>query len=176
MTAPQFNPFVEAPRKSPSWEKWAIGLLVVLLVAVLIAFAVVWQKDSPSSEASTTVTVTESQSELDPTSTLIPGQNEQKDDPEGALLDARTIAHVTNQSKAGVKNLMQSIKEFDSASIDYAIENLEADFKANALRTAIAFESRQVERRGVEVDLESYLAHEKFTPEEIQYALNHVNS
>lgn len=80
-------------------------------------------------------------------------------------------------SKAGVyQQLISEYGEnFPEDAAQYAIDNLECDFKENALKKAKSYQDKMgMSTNGIYDQLTSEYG-ENFTPEEAQYAIDHLD-
>nr|WP_288825552.1 Ltp family lipoprotein [uncultured Clostridium sp.] len=93
-----------------------------------------------------------------------------------ALNKAKTYGDVMHMSKAGIYNQLTSEygEKFTPEAAQYAIDNVEVDWNANALIKAKTYsDTMYMSKAGIYDQLISENG-EIFTPEEAQYAIDHV--
>ena len=93
-----------------------------------------------------------------------------------ALKKAETYSKTMHMSKQGIYDQLVSEygENFPPEAAQYAIDNLEADYKANALEKAKTYyETMNMSKEGVRDQLVSEYG-EKFTQEEADYAINNL--
>ena len=82
-----------------------------------------------------------------------------------------------HMSKQGIYDQLTSEygEKFDEASAQYAIDNMQADWNANALEKAKSYQNTMnMSKRAIYDQLVSEYG-EKFTAEEAQYAIDHLD-
>lgn len=93
-----------------------------------------------------------------------------------ALRSAKTYSDTMHMSKQAIYNQLTS--DFDKFSEDaaqYAVDNLDADYNKNALKKAESYSNTMsMSKRSIYNQLTSD-AGEKFTAEEAQYAIDHLD-
>lgn len=96
--------------------------------------------------------------------------NEEKN----ALKKAETYSKMMHMSKQGIYNqLTSTIEGFSKESAQYAIDNIEADWKVNALEKAKTYqETMSMSKQAIYNQLTSTV--EGFTKEEAQYAIDNL--
>ncbi len=80
-------------------------------------------------------------------------------------------------SKAGIDDQLTSEygEKFTPEAAQYAVDNLQADYNANALAKAKSYqEQMSMSPEGIRDQLTSEYG-EKFTPEEADFAIQHLN-
>ena len=92
-----------------------------------------------------------------------------------ALKKAETYSEMMHMSKQGIYNqLTSSVEGFTKEAAQYAIDNIDADWKANALEKAKTYQqTMSMSKQGVYNQLTSSV--EGFTKEEAQYAIDHLD-
>lgn len=80
-------------------------------------------------------------------------------------------------SKAGIYDQLTSEygEKFSAEAAQYAIDNLNADYNANALAKAKSYQEQMSMSPEAIRDQLTSDAGEKFTPEEANYAIQHLN-
>ena len=94
-----------------------------------------------------------------------------------ALKKAESYSEIMHMSKAGIyKQLTSEYGEgFTAEAAQYAIDNMDADWKANALAKAKSYQSTMnMSKQNIYKQLISEYG-EKFTAEEAQYAIDHLD-
>jgi hypothetical protein len=94
-----------------------------------------------------------------------------------ALIKAKTYSDLMNMSKAGVYDQLTSEygEKFSPEAAQYAIDNIQADWNANALAKAKTYqEDMAMAPAAIRDQLVSEYG-EKFTPEEADFAILHLN-
>lgn len=96
---------------------------------------------------------------------------------ESALNKAQTYSDTMDMSKAGVYDQLTSSagEDFPEDAAQYAIDNVEADWKENALKKAEVYEDTMDMSESAVYDQLISSAGEKFTEEEAQYAIDNLN-
>ena len=94
---------------------------------------------------------------------------------EAALKKAEAYSGAKNMSKWGIRNWLTSKPNlFSLEAAQYAVDNMKADWKANALQKAqscrrtFISSSKDIRSRLISV-------HERFTEEEADYAVSHLS-
>ncbi|MFJ2044507.1 Ltp family lipoprotein [Paenibacillus taichungensis] len=93
-----------------------------------------------------------------------------------ALKSAQTYAEIMHMSKKGIYEQLTSEygEKFDKEAAQYAIDNIQVDWKENALKSAQNYaESMNMSDSGIYDQLTSEYG-EKFTKEEAQYAIDNL--
>lgn len=82
-----------------------------------------------------------------------------------------------HMSKAGIYDQLTSEygEKFSAEAAQYAIDNLNADYNANALAKAKSYQEQMSMSPEAIRDQLTSDAGEKFTPEEANYAIQHLN-
>ena len=95
-----------------------------------------------------------------------------------ALNQANTYANTMHMSKQGVYDQLVSDYggKFSPAAAQYAVDNVKADWNANALAKAKDYQSQQSLSPSAIHDQLTSDAGEKFTPEQADYAIAHLNN
>ncbi|MGG5461612.1 Ltp family lipoprotein [Clostridium sp. B9] len=95
-----------------------------------------------------------------------------------ALKKAKTYSDMMHMSKVGLYDQLTSEygEQFTEEAAQYAIDNIEADWKENALKKAKTYsDTMSMSKAGLYDQLISEYG-EKFTPEEAQYAVDNVEA
>ena len=94
-----------------------------------------------------------------------------------ALKKAKSYSDIMNMSKAGIYDQLTSEygEKFTAEAAQYAIDNVEADWKENALKKAKSYqETMSMSPSAIYDQLVSEYG-EQFTAEEAQYAIDNLN-
>ena len=93
-----------------------------------------------------------------------------------ALKKAQTYSNIMHMSKAGLYNQLTSEygEQFTAEAAQYAIDNVNADWSANALAKAKDYDMMRMSKAGLFDQLTSEYG-EQFTAEEAQYAVDNIN-
>lgn len=94
-----------------------------------------------------------------------------------ALNKAKSYSEMMSMSKAGIYDQLTSEygEKFTPEAAQYAVDNLQADYNANALAKAKYYqEQMSMSPEGIRDQLTSEYG-EKFTPEEADFAIQHLN-
>lgn len=93
-----------------------------------------------------------------------------------ALKKAEAYSKTMNMSKAGIYDQLTSEygEKFPPEAAQYAIDNVKADWNANALEKAKSYQDMNMSPEAIRDQLSSQYG-EKFTPEEADYAVAHLN-
>ena len=94
-----------------------------------------------------------------------------------ALRKAETYADIMHMSKAAIYDQLTSEygEQFPEDAAQYAIDNMEADWKANALAKAKTYQEQMSMSKAAIYDQLTSEYGEKFTAEEAQYAVDHLD-
>ncbi|MCH4170570.1 MAG: Ltp family lipoprotein [Lactobacillus sp.] len=94
-----------------------------------------------------------------------------------ALIKAATYSKTMHMSKQGIYDQLTSEygEKYSTEAAQYAVDNLKADYNANALAKAKDYQTNMaMSPESIREQLTS-TAGEKFTPEEADYAIQHLN-
>lgn len=93
-----------------------------------------------------------------------------------ALAQASSLSDTLALSKAAILDMMRDGfgEDFSPAAINYAIENISADFKYNAFKTALSYKNMGMKTQDILKQLYSP-AGERFTREEAQFAIEQLS-
>lgn len=159
------------------------GFLALILLGVIIGM---FSDSETTPEVSTEPTKVENEAKIE-TVTEVKEESkvEVKEEPKeesvpreykSALKSAETYAKVMHMSKAGIYDQLVSEygENFPKEAAQYAIDNIEHDWKANALKSAQTYaETMNMSDAAIYDQLISEYG-EKFTPEEAQYAIDNL--
>lgn len=185
---PMPMPPTQKPQRKSVFKRWWFWLIIGFVVVVGIMAAA-----SDDGQAGTDAPAEQSQNSADK-----PEKSEDKpkkeaeessakdddkaDDPDvsrefkAALASAQTYADTLHMSKKGIYDQLVSEhgESFPKDAAQYAIDNVEADWKENALKTAENYQdTMNMSRDAIREQLVSEYG-EQFTEEEADYAMEHL--
>ena len=171
-------PSCGAKNKKPIYKR-----LWFILIVLFVLFGVIGSLGNGDSDKSNDKTASAGQE-------VTPNDNTEKDAPveekvddaptehKNALKKAKSYSDTMNMSKAGVYDQLTSEygEKFTVEAAQYAIDNVQVDWKENALKKAKSYSnSMNMSKAGVYDQLTSDYG-EKFTAEEAQYAIDNVQA
>lgn len=163
--------------KKPIYKRVWFWILAIVVVIAIGNMAGGGTEDQPA--AGTQETQQEAQAG-DAQGTEQTAQPEEEDVPreyKNALAKAKSYSEVMHMSKQGIYDQLVSEygENFPAEAAQYAIDNLDADYKANALEKAKSYyESMNMSKEGVREQLVSEYG-EQFTQEEADYAIANLD-
>ena len=94
-----------------------------------------------------------------------------------ALKKAESYSKIMHMSKQGIYDQLtaETGEKFPAEAAQYAVDNLKADYKANALEKAKSYQKTMSMSNDAIYEQLTSEAGEKFTPEEAQYAVDNLN-
>lgn len=152
--------------KKPIYKKWWFWLIIVVIVIGVGA----------SQTGNDTVTTGSPTNTIQATSQAEKEENAVPKEYQNALEKAKTYSDTMNMSKAGVYDQLTSEygEKFSKEAAQYAIDNLDADWKANALAKAKTYQDTMSMSKNAIYDQLTSEYGEKFTKEEAQYAIDNL--
>ena len=170
------NIVMDVKKKKPIFKRWwFIILMVIFLISLLGSLGKDDVEPTINEAASTDTKVEEPQAE--PVEEATEVVEDVPREYKAALKKAELYASTMYMSKAGVfKQLTSEYGEkFPEDAAQYAIDNMKADWKANALKKAETYaETMSMSNSGIYDQLTSEHG-EQFTAEEAQYAIDNLN-
>ena len=170
------NIVMDVKKKKPIFKRWwFIILVVIFLISILGSLGKDDVEPTVNEAASTDTKVEEPQAE--PVEEATEVVEDVPREYKAALKKAELYASTMYMSKAGVfKQLTSEYGEkFPEDAAQYAIDNMKADWKANALKKAETYaETMSMSNSGIYDQLTSEHG-EQFTAEEAQYAIDNLN-
>lgn len=163
----------EQPAKKPFYKRiWLIALAVILVIGVAVAVTGEDDESTTAGAAETTEVVDEKVAEdtAQDTGGDVPREFN------SALRKARTYSDMMHMSKAGVFDQLTSEygEGFSAEAAQYAVDNVEADWNANALESARTYQDTMaMSPTMIHEQLVSEYG-EKFTVEEADHALSNL--
>ena len=167
--------------KKPFYKRWWFGLLVVMAIGTIGAG--IEDSRNPSGDTlppSTEIPQEESIESQEPPESLTSGIHEEKQpttpevpkEYEAALKRARSYGRIFHMSRNGIyEQLTSDVEGFTPEAAQYAIDNLDMDYRENAYQKAQNyFEKMNMSKEGIYNQLTS--SAEGFTMEEAQYAVD----
>ena len=165
-----------AKNKKPIYKKvwfWAIAIIIV------VGAAGGPDTDNPKEANSGNIEAVQEVSQNDSENTIVENKVEDNIPTEykSALKKAKSYSDIMNMSKAGIYDQLTSEygEKFTAEAAQYAIDNVEADWKENALKKAKSYqETMSMSPSAIYDQLVSEYG-EQFTAEEAQYAIDNLN-
>lgn len=164
----------ENEKKKPIYKKWWFWLIIVVIIIGIGAGS---QSNLNSLETSGQAIDGEQSNSI--LNEII--ENTQEPDVpteyKNALKQAKTYSEYMHMSKQGIYDQLTSDYggQFEADAAQYAIDNVNADWKENALEQAKSYqETMSMSKNAIYDQLISEYGG-KFTPEEAQYAIDHLN-
>ena len=162
-------------KKKGSCLKTIVGTIVSLFLIIIIVGVVTDSKkdtDTKSTSVSTPSAVSTVSSDMEPA----PAKDDTPTEYKSALSKAKSYSDVMYMSKQGIYDQLTSEygEKFSAEAGQYAVDNLEADYKANALEKAKDYQSTMdMSPEAIRDQLVSEHG-EKFTQEEADYAVSNL--
>lgn len=147
------------------------GLKFVVVIILLGVIGATMSTDSNSNSNTSTVPSTEQGNEVEAEDTSVPREYK------SALNKAASYANTMYMSKRGVYDQLVSEygEKFSAEAAQYAIDNVKADWNANALAKAKNYQNTMnMSPSAIHDQLTSEYG-EKFTKAEADYAIQHLN-
>ena len=147
------------------------GLKFVVVIILLGVIGATMSTDSTSNSNTNTVPSAEQVDEAEAEDTSVPREYK------SALNKATSYANTMHMSKRGVYDQLVSEygEKFSAAAAQYAIDNVKADWNANALAKAKNYQgTMNMSPSAIHDQLTSEYG-EKFTQAEADYAIQHLN-
>ena len=153
--------------KKPIYKKWWFWLIIVVIVIGVGA---------SQTGSNNTVTTGSPTNTIQATSQAEQEENAVPKEYQNALEKAKTYSDTMNMSKAGIYDQLTSEygEQFSKDAAQYAIDNLDADWKANALAKAKTYQDTMNMSKNAIYDQLISEYGEKFTKEEAQYAIDNL--
>lgn len=155
-----------AKNKKPIYKRpWFIVIAFFLVVAVISRLG-----DSNTTDSGTTGTAEKDVLVDKKVEDNVPTEHK------SALRKAKTYSDTMSMSKDGLYNQLTSDagEKFSQEAAQYAIDNVEADWKENALKKAKTYQESMAMSSSAIYDQLISSAGEKFTQEEAQYAIDNL--
>ena len=158
--------------KTSIFKKWWFWVIIVIVIAA-IAFSGGSDSGKQTAVDSDAGEVVQEES----------GNEQNSDEPdvpkeyESALKKAETYSDMMHMSKAGIYDQLTSEygEQFSEEAAQYAMDNLDADYKANALAKAESYQDTMNMSPDAIYDQLTSEYGEQFTPEEAQYAIDNLS-
>lgn len=146
----------------------AIGILIIL-----VAISKLGAEKPADSNDSTIATTNNTESNSTPKPEEKPAVSTEF---KNALSKAKSYSDMMHMSKSGIYEQLTSEhgEKFPADAAQYAIDNLQADYKNNALEKAKSYQTQMNMSKSAVYDQLVSDAGEKFTPEEAQYAVDNL--
>lgn len=162
------------PRSTRS-KLLGVGAASVLVVAVATACV---DTSSTSSAPTSSIAAVEEAAAPAPAAPEAAAPDQEESVPKeykSALRQAKSYSEMLHMSKVGLYNQLTSEYggQFTAEAAQYAIDNVDADWNANALEKAKVYEEMALSPSAIYDQLTSEYG-ENFTPEEAQYAVDNL--
>ena len=162
--------------KKPIYKRAWLGALAIVIVAGTTGCSDV---DNSKEVNSGNVEAAQEVAQNDSENTIVENKVEDNIPTEykSALKKAKSYSDIMNMSKAGIYDQLTSEygEKFTAEAAQYAIDNVEADWKENALKKAKSYqETMSMSPSAIYDQLVSEYG-EQFTAEEAQYAIDNLN-
>lgn len=162
--------------KKPLFKRpWFIAVIIMVLIGIIGSFA--GGSDEPAekvtapAENKTTVTAPETGNE-----SIKDAEPEVPKEYQSALKKAQSYSDRMHMSKAGLYNQLTSEygEQFTAEAAQYAVDNVQADWKANALAKAHTYQEKMDMSPAAIYDQLVSEYGEQFTEDEAQYAIDNL--
>lgn len=163
-------------KKKPFYKKWWVWVIVVVIIG---AAATGGNSGSKQNDSSMQTTATDT-NVTEKTETAKEPEKKEDNVPteyKSALKKAKSYSDMMHMSKKGIYDQLTSEygEKFSKEAAQYAIDNLQADYKKNALEKAKSYqETMDMSPAAIKDQLASEYG-EQFTAEEAAYAIEHLN-
>lgn len=165
-----------AEMKKPLFKRpWFIAIVIIVIIVIIGSFG--GNSDEPAEKvtppAKTETTITAPEKESTPVKEAEPNVPEEY---QSALKKAQSYSDRMYMSKAGIYDQLISEygEQFTEEAAQYAMENVKADWKANALAKAHTYQEKMDMSPAAIYDQLISEYGEKFTEEEAQYAVDNL--
>lgn len=153
--------------------------IVVVFLIIVLAIGGEDEGDSTTTDGGTVETVQETTQNQDSQEVVVSTEETKEDVPteyKSALRKAKTYSDMMHMSKAGIYDQLTSEygEQFTAEAAQYAIDNLDADWKANALEKAKSYQEQMAMSPSAIYDQLTSEYGEQFTAEEAQYAIDNL--
>ena len=165
----------ESLEKKPIYQRWWFWVIVVIILIAIIGgsqgnngIQTSIQPENIKNE--TVITTTETKDNKEKEETSIPKEYK------NALEKAKSYSNMMYMSKQGIYDQLTSEygEKFSADAAQYAIDNLNADYKKNALEKAKTYQNTMNMSKNAIYDQLISEYGEKFTVEEAQYAIDNL--
>ncbi|BAK44506.1 Ltp family lipoprotein [Eggerthella sp. YY7918] len=176
MSTEEGKPKSKAGGRKPFYKAWWFWAIVIVVVIGAGAMAAPKQEEKAAEPSGSTQTENVSTSNTDTPSEKVeetPAEPEVPAEYKSALKKAQTYSDTMYMSKAGLFNQLTSEygEKFSTEAAQYAIDNVSADWNANALAKAKQYQDQMaMSPEAIRDQLTSEYG-EQFTQEEADYAI-----
>ena len=175
--------------KYSNWKKPVKVIVTIILALIFIGNIGSEPSDNdskPSSNNLVTDTIEQSKEDTNEDGQAVSNIQEEENKPEevsipveykSALIKAKSYSDLMHMSKLGIYDQLTSEygEKFSQEAAQYAIDNVEADWNANALKKAKSYQDTMAMSPSAIYDQLTSEYGEKFTAEEAQYAIDNLN-
>lgn len=153
--------------------------IVVAFLIIVLAIGGEDDGDSTTTDIGTVETVQETSQNQESQEVVVSTEETKEDVPteyKSALKKAKTYSDMMHMSKSGIYDQLTSEygEKFTAEAAQYAIDNLDADWKANALEKAKSYQEQMAMSPSAIYDQLTSEYGEQFTAEEAQYAIDNL--
>ena len=153
--------------------------IVVVFLIIVLAIGGEDEGDSTTTDGGTVETVQETTQNQDSQEAVVSTEETKEDVPteyKSALRKAKTYSDMMHMSKAGIYDQLTSEYggQFTEEAAQYAIDNVEADWKENALKSAQTYQETMAMSPNAIYDQLISEYGGQFTAEEAQYAIDNL--
>lgn len=162
--------------KKPIFKKWWFWLIIVVIVFIIIGLLSGGGSET-GTEKNTENTYQSDVTEADEPETKDDDDTEIPAEYKSALIKAQTYSDNMHMSKQGIYDQLTSDygEQFSEEAAQYAVDNVDADWKQNALEKAKTYqETMAMSPEAIRDQLTSEYG-EKFTQEEADFAVENLN-
>lgn len=172
----KFCPSCGAKNKKPFYKR---GWFIVLAIFIIIGAIGSAGSDDTTTTDNGTAGAEQEVSKNQNTEKDVPVEKEEKDIPteyKSALKQAKIYSETMHMSKAGIYDQLTSEYggQFTEEAAQYAIDNVEADWKENALKSAQTYQETMAMSPNAIYDQLISEYGGQFTAEEAQYAIDNL--
>ncbi|WP_288805047.1 Ltp family lipoprotein [uncultured Bifidobacterium sp.] len=165
--------------KKPLYKRvwfWVVIVLVVFLIYAISSSS--GNKSTSSAPKTESASTSQQQSKTEDTAkaSQAPATPDVPQEYKSALAKAQNYSDMMHMSKRGIyEQLTSEADQFKPEAAQYAVDNLQADYNANALAKAKTYQKTMNMSPAAIKDQLTSDAGEKFTPEEAEYAVQHLD-
>lgn len=166
-------------KKKPIYKRvwfWVVVILAVLIIIVVSSNSGGSTASSTPKSSATTASQQQNKTEDTAKASKAPATPDVPQEYKSALAKAKTYSDMMHMSKQGIyEQLTSEADQFKPEAAQYAVDNLQADYNANALAKAKTYQKTMNMSPAAIKDQLTSDAGEKFTPEEAEYAVQHLD-
>lgn len=167
----------EPKKKKPIYKRVWFWVLVVIIALAVAGMGGGSADDQPAADTQEAQQEVQQEYAQDAEQSAQPEEEDVPQEYKNALAKAKSYSEIMHMSKQGIYDQLVSEygENFPADAAQYAIDNLDADYKANALEKAKDYyEGMNMSKDGVREQLVSEYG-EQFTQEEADYAVANLD-